>query len=174
MFLLKKCKAFNFGSICSMVSIKYEYELTMNRQIPVQNDLENITNTMVAAELRHGTAVSNKLSHLAIVLVLHPFSVTVTHDCAWTLGTMNIWAKINVATVSQRLVLMDCSYQYALSQNQRNLATIHILNSNLHHEYFDFMMQPTWNWICLTEAVKNEMSVHKNYFFLHDVNSMLF
>ena len=146
----------------------------MNRQIPAQNDLLNITNTQVAAELRHGTAVSNMLVHWAVVPVLHPFAVTVKHDCAWTLVTMIIWAKINVTTVSQQLVLMDCSYQYAMSQSWRNVATIHILNSNLHHEYFDSMMQPTWNWICLTEAVKDEMSVHKSYFFLHDVNLMLF
>jgi hypothetical protein len=62
-FLKKKCKAYNVGSICSKVSIKYKYELTMNRQIPAQNDLLNITNTSVAAELRHGTAVSNLLWH---------------------------------------------------------------------------------------------------------------
>jgi hypothetical protein len=38
---------------------------------------ENITNTIVAAELRHGTAVSIRLPQLAFVLVLHP--VTFLH-----------------------------------------------------------------------------------------------
>jgi hypothetical protein len=63
----------------------------------------HITNTLVEAGLRHGTAVSPKLSHVARVLVLHSFVVMITHD-PLTRIVKSIRATINVPTVFQRLV----------------------------------------------------------------------
>jgi hypothetical protein len=50
------------------------------------------TNTVVAAELRQGTAVSDRPLQFAVVPELHPFVATVTHDCACTRKVIHIKA----------------------------------------------------------------------------------